>query len=120
MRSLPDWRGKTDDTAVPPRVALRVLEAYGHRCYLSGREISSGDQWQVEHRVALALGGANAESNLAPVLIEPHREKTRADVKIKAKIARIQKRRFGLARSKHPMRHPTLRRRMDGTVERRT
>ena len=31
-RSVPEWVGRTDDTPVPPRVRLRVLERFGRRC----------------------------------------------------------------------------------------
>lgn len=123
MRAVPEWRGKSDDTPVPPRVALRVLEAYGTRCYLSKVEIRPGDQWQVEHVIAIALGGENRENNLAPVLVEPHKLKTACDTKAKSKIANIRKKRFGLKKAKgRPMagtRASGWRKRMDGTVERR-
>ena len=100
MRGIPEWRGRTDDTAIPPRVKLRVLEAYAHRCYLTRQPIEPGAEFEIEHVLAISLGGENRENNLAPVLIAPHREKTRADVKAKAKIALIKKKRFGLAGSK--------------------
>lgn len=102
-RAVKEWIGKSADSAIPPRVSLRVLELHNHRCYLSGVEIREGDHWQVEHRLALSLGGENRESNLAPVLIEPHKIKTRADMKLKAKGARIRKKRFGLAKPKQIM-----------------
>jgi 5-methylcytosine-specific restriction protein A len=123
MRTVPEWIGKSDDSAVPPRVVLRVLEAYAYRCYLSHRPIGPGDEYQIEHIIAIALGGQNRESNLAPVLIEPHKVKTRADTKAKAKIARIKKGRFGLKKPKRPMmgsRASGWKRNFDGTAERRT
>jgi len=122
-RSLPEWRGRTADTPVPPRVRRRVFDAYGGRCYLSGREILPGDIWEIEHVVAVSLGGLNVESNLAPVLVEPHKEKTRRDVAIKAKIARQRNKHLGIKSKKRPMfgsRASGWRKRMDGTVERRT
>ena len=36
-RSVDLWVGKTDDAKVPARVRLRVFEAYGGRCWISGR-----------------------------------------------------------------------------------
>jgi len=94
-RSVPEWIGKTPDTPVPPRVRLRVFEAYEGRCYLSGRKIQPGDVWEVEHKKALSLGGENRESNLAPALKDAHREKTREDVAAKSKADRIRKKHLG-------------------------
>jgi 5-methylcytosine-specific restriction protein A len=65
-RSVPEWIGKTDDTPPPPRVRLRVFEAHNGKCHLTGRKIGPADQWDVDHVLALANGGENRESNLAP------------------------------------------------------
>lgn len=102
-RSVPEWKGKTPDTAVPPRVRRRVFDAYSGRCYLTGREILPGDIWQLEDKVALINGGENRESNKAPVLVEPHREKTRRDVAIKSKVARVRNKHLGIHHSRHPL-----------------
>jgi 5-methylcytosine-specific restriction endonuclease McrA len=95
-RSLDEWIGKTPDTKPPPRVRLRVFERYKGRCYLSGRLIRPGDKWELEHVLALALGGENREANLAPALVAAHREKTREDVGRKAKADRIRAKHLGL------------------------
>jgi 5-methylcytosine-specific restriction endonuclease McrA len=100
MRAVPEWRGKSDDTAIPARVKLRVFEKYKGTCYLSGRKILAGDKWEVEHIIALANGGEHREDNLAPALIEPHKEKTKADRKITSKIARVRKKHLGLIKPK--------------------
>lgn len=95
-RAVPEWVGKTPDSAIPPRVRLRVFEAYGGRCYLSGRKIMPGDKWQIDHITALANGGAHREANLAPVLDAPHKAKTAADVAEKSKVARIRAKFLGI------------------------
>jgi hypothetical protein len=95
-RSVEEWVGKTDDTKVPPRVKLRVLQRYDSICYLSKRPIRDGDLWDADHKVSLILGGENRESNLVPVLKEFHKAKTKAEMKIKAKIARVAKAAAGL------------------------
>lgn len=122
-RSVPEWLGKTDDAMPPPRVRLRVFEAHGGVCAISGRKIMAGEAWDLDHRVPLSLGGENREANLQPVLKEPHREKTRADVAAKAKAQRIAKKRLGIE-PKGKQRLPGGRgskwkRRIDGTVIRR-
>lgn len=96
MRSIPEWIGSTPDAKIPPRVRLRIFEREGGRCYLSGRKIMPGDQWDLDHRQALCNGGEHRESNLFPALREPHREKTAADVSTRAKTDRIRKKHLGL------------------------
>lgn len=41
-REVPLWVGKTPDSQVPARVRLRVFEAHGGRCWISGRKIMPG------------------------------------------------------------------------------
>jgi len=102
-RDVPEWIGKTPDTKIPPRVRLRVFDAHGGRCYLSGRKIMPGDKWDLDHKIALINGGENRESNLAPALRAPHREKTAADVAEKSKVERIRQKHLGVWKSSRPM-----------------
>ena len=95
-RSVPQWIGKTDDAQAPPRVRLRVFNAFGGICQLTGRKIRPGDQWELDHIKALINGGKNEEDNLHPVLKEAHKDKTRADVAEKAKVDRIRKKHLGI------------------------
>ena len=88
-RSVEMWRGRTDDTPIPPRVRIRVFERYGGVCQLTGRKIRPGDKWQADHRLAIINGGANAEENLWPVLVAPHMEKSKIDLAVKSKTARV-------------------------------
>lgn len=94
-RAVEEWQGKTDDSPVPLRVRVRVFERYEGRCYLSGRKIMAGEKWHVEHRLAIINGGENRESNLAPALVAPHAEKTRDDLALKSKTARIKAKHLG-------------------------
>lgn len=94
-RSVPIWTGKTDDSAIPARVRLRVFEAFGGRCALSGRKIMPGDEWQLDHRIPLAMGGEHSEANLQPVLATAHRLKTKADVADIAKARRVKLKHVG-------------------------
>lgn len=79
-RAVPEWRGKTPDTKVPPRVRLRIFERDGGRCHISGRKIAAGEPWELDHVIALVNGGEHRESNLAPALRDKHKVKTAADV----------------------------------------
>ncbi len=122
-RAVDEWAGKTPDAPPPPRVKERVLRAHENRCALTGREIRPGDAVQFDHRIPLGIGGLNVESNLQPVLAEPHKEKTRADAKVKAKASRGFKRHFGLTgAAKRPVpgsKNSPWKKCLDGSVERR-
>jgi hypothetical protein len=95
-RSTSEWIGKTPDSKVPDRVRRRVFDRDNGICHLSGRKIAPGEAWELEHVKALILGGEHRESNLAPALIEPHKRKTAAEMKIKAKIADTRNKHLGI------------------------
>lgn len=102
-RALPEWVGKTDDSRPPPRVRVRIFESHNGVCHISKRKIAPGEPWECEHITAIINGGENRESNMAPALIKPHKEKTARDVAIKAKNDRVRKRHLGLRK---PSRFP--------------
>ena len=112
VRAVDEWIGKTDDARVPPRVRLRIFERDHGVCHLSGRKILAGEKWEIEHVVALSLGGEHRESNLAPALVAPHKIKTKSDRRAKAKNDRVRKRHLGI---KKP-RTITQWRKFDGTI----
>lgn len=106
----------------------RIFTAHGGICGLSGVKIGPTDAWHIEHRVPVALGGSNDDENLYPALVEPHKDKTRDDVKRIAKAkrqsgveggqkARRDKRGFGLIQSR--VFDKTLRKKFNGKVEKR-
>jgi 5-methylcytosine-specific restriction endonuclease McrA len=97
-RSVPLWVGKTDDSPIPPRVRLRVFERDGGICWISGRKIQAGEPWDLDHKIALCNGGTHSEDNLAPALRDKHREKTKLDVKLKSKVARVSQSNLGIKR----------------------
>jgi 5-methylcytosine-specific restriction enzyme A len=95
-RSVPEWIGKTPDSPIPKRVALRVFFREGGICHISGRKIMPGEAWDADHVKALINGGENRESNLKPALRAFHRLKTKQDVAEKSMIARKQASHLGL------------------------
>lgn len=104
-RSVPLWVGATPDTAIPPRVKLRIWEREGGRCWITGRKIMPGDAYDFDHKVALCNGGSHSEDNLFPALRDKHREKTAEDVAEKSKVERIRKKHLGIfPKSPTPMR----------------
>ena len=122
MRTVPEWIGKHDDARIPDRVRVRIFARMGGRCHCCGTLIMAGMAWDADHIVALANGGGHCESNLAPILREHHKAKTKADVGEKSATYQSQKRHLGLKKSKHPMpgsRASKWKRKMDGTVVKR-
>lgn len=123
MRSVSEWIGKSDDSAIPPRIRVRVFIRDDGRCQCGcRRKIIVGEKWETDHRIALINGGENREANLVTLLTEHHRTKTAADVAEKSKVARIRKKYLGIKSKGRPMpgsKASGWRKRMDGTVERR-
>lgn len=99
-REVPEWIGKNDDTSIPPRVKLRVFEKHKGICHISGRKITPADVWECDHIIALINGGEHRESNLAPALADKHKEKTKADLAEKAKVAAIRSKHLGIKKQK--------------------
>jgi 5-methylcytosine-specific restriction endonuclease McrA len=95
VRAVPEWQGATDDTKIPDRVRQRIFDAHDGCCHVCDIHIG-GKLWNVDHRIAIANGGAHKESNLAPICIPCHREKNRLDVGIKSKIAAVKARHTGV------------------------
>ena len=97
-RSVPEWIGKTDNSKPPGPVVLRIWRREDGICHLTGRKIASGENWHLEHKIALSLGGKNVESNIFPALIEPHKEKSADEAAIRAKADAVAKRHVGITR----------------------
>lgn len=102
-RSVDEWIGKTDDTPIPPRVRLRVFERAKGRCEICDRKLGPADTWEADHTVALCNGGDNREGNLRVACSWCHASKTKADVSIKSKSARVRARHLGVKKSSRPM-----------------
>lgn len=94
-RSVPEWQGKTPDAKVPPHVRARVFTAHGGICHISGRKMRPGEPWELEHVKPLSMGGLHAEGNLAPALVDAHREKTRIEASERAKADRMRLKHLG-------------------------
>lgn len=84
-RTRKEWIGDTDDQRAPPRVRLRVFDREGGKCHICRQPIV-GKKWALDHVTAIINGGENRESNLKPVHIACHAQKTAADVAEKAAI----------------------------------
>jgi len=102
-RSLSEWIGATPDTAIPPRIKVRLFEAAGKCCQSCQRPLRGGDRPEYDHRVALINGGQNRESNLQVLCSWCHGEKTGRDVGQKSASYRKRTKHYGI---KRPSRMP--------------
>jgi 5-methylcytosine-specific restriction protein A len=118
VRSVPEWKGKTDDEAVPPRVRVRVFDRFGGRCQECTRKIAAGERWVCDHTTAIINGGANRETNLRPICdwCDKH-VKTPADVAEKSDVAERRAKHIGaMPKRRSSLSHPTLRKKLSGEV----
>lgn len=122
-RAVDEWIGKTDDSVAPPRVQLRVYMKFNGVCQCGcGQSIRAGQKWQTDHVIAIINGGENREENLQPLLIEHHKAKTRQDVAIKSKTARVRAKHLGIKRKRSSFgtnRDGIWKKKMSGEVVRR-
>ena len=103
---------------------IRIWEARRGMCCLCGEKIDGvREKWTVEHLRALGLGGEGVDWNCAPAHEHCRRGKDKDDVGRIPKAKRQKANHIGI---KKPQRRPLpdtkasgLRKRMDGTVERR-
>jgi 5-methylcytosine-specific restriction protein A len=101
-RSTAEWIGKSDDTAVPPHVRLRVLQRANCICAECGNEIDGTKRWICDHRVAIINGGENRENNLGPIHEACDKTKTAADVALKSIVYHKAAKNYGISLRKGP------------------
>ena len=95
-RAVPAWVGKTDDSAVPRRVRLRVWDREEGKCHRCRRQIPADDAWIIEHRLAIILGGANSEQNLCLSCSWCKPMKDAEDIAAKTKTAAVRSKHLGI------------------------
>lgn len=96
MRDVPEWIGRDDNEAVPPRVQDRVFLAKGGKCHRCTRKIWPWETWTCEHVIALCNGGKNRESNLALTCCNCLPEKNAEDVAEKSETYRMRTKHLGI------------------------
>ena len=121
-RTTDEWIGKTDDQKVPDRVRQRVFDRENGICHITGKKINPvRDEWDLDHKLALILGGEHRETNLFPALRLHHRRKTAVEVAVKAKIARVRQKHLGIKKPKSGLSNQRFKKLMNGdVVDRRT
>lgn len=123
-RSVEEWIGKTDDSAIPQRVKARIVEAQAGVCACGcGVKLGlAGEGIEFDHTTALINGGENREGNLRALRRPCHKGKTAEDVAIKARVARKKAKHLGLRQSKVALpfgRNSKFKRKLDGSIVRR-
>lgn len=122
MRSVPEWIAKDDDAVIPNRVKDRIIERYHGQCAKCSRFLRAG-YIAFDHITALINGGKHCETNLQPLCTVPcHEEKTREDVATKSRSYRRRTRHLGIKKRDGFSTNKACgwKKRMDGTVVRRT
>jgi 5-methylcytosine-specific restriction endonuclease McrA len=95
---------------------LAIYSRQNGLCAICGQLMPHG-QYEIDHRVALTLGGTNDDDNLEAVHPKCHRAKTDADVAANSKADRIIT--GGTKRTSRPMpfgRYSRFKRKMSGQV----
>lgn len=82
---------------LPPRKHISkktralVFEKDAGVCYLCGQKVEAGVKWELEHEIALQLGGKDEMENYRVAHVDCHREKSKGDIKLIAKGRRIRR-----------------------------
>lgn len=112
--------------SISTKERLRLFALHGGLCHLCyGRIDATREAWEVSHDIPLELGGADDDANRKLAHAKCHRVQTSTiDIPRIAKAKRREARHLGAkAKSSRPMpgsKASGIRKRMDGTVERRT
>ena len=69
---------------------LALFEKRGGVCHLCEQKIQVGEKWEVEHRIPLAMGGADDEANMFPAHVKCHAIKSKTDAGNLAKVNRTR------------------------------
>lgn len=115
--------GTTKRKNMTPRLRLKVWEAHKGMCAICGGKIDGvRERWVLEHLVPLSLGGADDESNMAPVHEGCAMAKTfgkSGDIAKAAKAKRVKSKHLGIKKSKNPLpggKGSKLKKKIDGSV----
>lgn len=103
---------------ISPSERVAIFNRAHGLCHLCNEKIGLAERWDIEHVVALALGGdeAKGSANLQPAHKRCHDPKTAEDVGRIAKAKRVEAKHIGARKARSSLSHPTLKRKLDGTV----
>lgn len=106
------------------KMRLQIFTDASGCCHLCGVKIGVGERWEVEHVIALSLGGEDRPENMRPAHVACHKVKSAKDAADTARAVRRQAIHLGAKRqSSRPLpggRNSPFRKKINGTVEPRT
>lgn len=85
---------------------LRIFTRDGGICEICKAKVKAGEPYDIDHRIAWAIGYDDSDDNLRTVHKACHRDagtKTASDLKTLAKIKRIEARHNGTRRERKPI-----------------
>jgi len=104
-RAIPEWRGKTANSAVPDRVRLRISLRYSRKDALTGEPLRKG--WHIDHATALKdwiateqYPHGNVEHNMQPVNAEVNTAKAAQENRDRKKVTKLQSKSLNITRPK--------------------
>lgn len=95
-RTVPEWRGRTDDAMPGQIVSLRIWERCRGRCAHCDKKLTPADKPARDHIVPLIDGGENVEGNLQYLCGLCHAKKTSAESTDRAKVRSMKAKHIGL------------------------
>lgn len=75
---------------------VKAFDKHNGVCSVCSLKILIGQEWDLDHKVPLWLGGADDESNMAPAHIHCHAEKTGEESGTRSKTDRIREKHLGI------------------------
>lgn len=100
----------TSRRRISKRDRVKIFDAADGICHLCGVKIQIGEEWDVEHPLALSLGGSDHIDDLRPAHVACHKTKTADDHRMRAKADRQRAKHLGVRK-----RRTIGYRRFDGT-----
>lgn len=98
MRAISEWQGKTDDSAIPDGVKLRIWNRANGQCQICTRKMAAGDVKHYDHVTPLADGGKHSEGNLQIACVACHAVKSAGEATDRAKVRAKAKSVLGIKR----------------------
>ena len=103
----------------------RLFKLYNGECYLCQGKIHVGEAWEIEHLIAWELTRDDSDENIRLAHVKCHKPKTAADIRCIRKADRQRDKHLGVMKTRKGRPMPGTKasgwkRKMDGTVERRT
>jgi 5-methylcytosine-specific restriction protein A len=80
------------------KMRLQIFTDAAGCCHLCGVKIGVGERWEVEHVIALSLGGEDRPENMKPAHVACHKVKSAKDAGDTARAIRRQAKHLGIKR----------------------